>query len=170
MPRKTCKDGFKPRAKGGQCSAPSYASGFSKRSFSAGEGPGRRCPDARRWGLRGRCWEVHSSAAPNPSIRAPQKDTYSQNEPRRDLDGVIKGTREPPTLRSGGVKFLRKHWPERENMGPKGDLSKGEPFFSTPGCFGHHCQPSLPNLSKANIWTAAGRGAVYQRRAPPASC
>lgn len=71
MPRKTCKDGFKPRAKGGQCSAPSYASGFSKRSFSAGEGPGRRCPDARRWGLRGRCWEDSLICSPQPIHTGP---------------------------------------------------------------------------------------------------
>lgn len=96
----------------------------------------------------------------------PQKDTYMelfQKGPGNGLAGVIRG---PPNLRSGGLEFLTRHRPA-----PRGKLGPNRRFKQDP--------TSLPQVTLgitasllfsesfvASLWTAAGRGAVYQRRAP----
>lgn len=65
------------------------------------------------------------------------------------------------------MEFLRKHRAQgrKEELGTKGRPKQGDPSSLPP--VGLDITASLlpPNPSEANIWTAAGRGLVYQRKA-----
>lgn len=76
---------------------------------------------------------THSPVAPKASIPAPERHQLSQND-IEVTSRVSSKKRGPPTLRSGGLEFLRKYrvqgW--KGEHGTKGRPKQGGPFFSTP--------------------------------------